>query len=202
MSDESPKPCCSSPETEPTATRSNAPIWIIVVTLLMLFVGGYYFDQHSGWFNAKVYQPYASVEQLETYQPKSGEAAALARGKAVYESVCGICHGSNGMGKPGQAPVLAGSEWVQAKGFNRLAHIPLAGVSGPMQVAGKDWSLSMAAMGAALPDDDLAAVLTYIRSAWGNKAEPVTGDDVKKIRASLGKAPAPMSADQLMKMSE
>ena len=61
---------------------------------------------------------------------------------------------------------MAGSEWVVAKGVNRLAHIPLAGLAGPIQVAGKEWSLNMAAMGAALPDDSLAAVLTYIRSSW------------------------------------
>ena len=202
MSDESNKACCSSGEGEPTATRSAAPIWIIVVTLLLLFVGGYYFDRHSGWFNPKLYEPYTSTEQLESFQPKSGEAAARARGKVVYDSVCGICHAPDGLGKPGQAPPLAGSEWVVAKGFNRLAHITLAGVSGPLKVAGKDWNLNMAAMGAALPDDDLAAVLTYIRISWGNKAGVVTGDDLKAIRASLGKKGLPLTQEQLMQLSE
>ena len=84
------------------------------------------------------------------------------------------------MGKPGQAPPLAGSEWVNAKGVNRLAHIPLAGLNGPLKVEGKEWNLNMAAMGAALSDADLAAVLTYIRTSWGNKAGEVTADDVKK----------------------
>ncbi len=190
------------PTGEPTATRSTAPMWIIVVTLILLFVGGYYFDQHSGWFDAKVYAPYASAVTLEDYQPKSGEAAARARGKAVYESVCGICHGPDGLGKPGQAPALAGSEWVLTKGANRLAHIPLMGIAGPITVAGKDWNLNMAAMGAALPDDDLAAVLSYIRNSWGNQAGTITGDDIKKIRAAVGQNPQPMSADQLMKIPE
>lgn len=199
MSDENKS--CSNPGGEPTATRSSAPMWIIVVTLILIFVGGYYFDQHSGWFDKKVYAPYQSAEQLDAYQPKSGEAAALARGKMVYESVCGICHGVDGMGKPGQAPLLAGSEWVTAKGFNRLAHIPLMGVGGLIKVGGKDWNMNMAAMGAALPDDDLAAVLTYIRGAWGNKASPVTGDDIKKIRAGMG-APKMMTHDMLMAMPE
>lgn len=200
MSDEN-KSSSNPSGSEPTATRSTAPMWIIVTTLVLLFVGGYYFDQHSGWFNKQVYAPYGSAEQLEAYQPKSGEAAALARGKVVYESVCGICHGADGLGKPGQAPLLAGSEWVTAKGFNRLAHIPLMGVSGPIQVAGKDWNMNMAAMGAALPDDDLAAVLTYIRGAWGNKASPVTGEDIKKIRANMG-SPKMMTGETLMAMPE
>ena len=186
---------------EPVVTRSAAPMWIIVTTLVLLFLGGYYFDKHSGWFNKNIYAPYSNAEELDAYQPKSGEAAARARGKAVYDSVCGICHGVDGAGKPGQAPELAGSEYVNEKGFHRLAHIPLMGLTGPIQVGGKDWNLSMAAMGAALSDDDLAAVLTYIRSSWGNKASPVTGDDIKKIRASLG-APKPLTKEELMALPE
>ena len=201
MSDEN-KSTGTSSDGEPTASRSAAPMWIIVVTLLLLFVGGYYFDQHSGWFDKNIYAPYSSPEQLELYQPKSGAAAALARGKGVYDSVCGICHGADGMGKPGQAPGLAGSEWVITKGFNRLAHIPLAGLNGPIQVQGKDWNLAMAAMGAALPDDSLAAVLTYIRGAWGNKASAVSAEDIQKIRAALGKSPAALTAEQLKALPE
>ncbi len=187
---------------EPVATRSAAPMWIIVTTLVLLFIGGIYFDRHSGWFNPKVYAPYTSAENLEGFQPQSGAAAALARGKKTYEAVCGICHGPDGLGKPGQAPPLAGSEWVVAKGFNRLAHIPLMGLAGNIKVAGKDWSMNMAAMGAALPDDDLAAVLTYIRSAWGNQASAVEGDDIKKIRSGMGGGSQPMTHDMLMAMPE
>ncbi|MEI6074043.1 MAG: cytochrome c [Verrucomicrobiota bacterium] len=201
MSDEN-SSCPTPSGGEPTSTRSAAPMWIIVATLVLLFLGGYYFDQHSGWFNPKVYAPYPNAEALGAYQPMSGDAAALARGKTVYESVCGICHGADGLGKPGQAPALAASELVITKGFNRLAHIPLAGLNGPIKVCGKDWSMAMAAMGAALPDDDLAAVLTYIRGAWGNKAGPVTGDDIKKIRAEIGKAPQVMTGDMMMKLPE
>jgi mono/diheme cytochrome c family protein len=187
---------------EPTATRSTVPIWIFALTLVLIYLGAVYFDHHSGWFDAKVYSPYENPEQLEAYQPKSGAAAMLARGKQVYEQVCGLCHGTDGLGKPGQAPPLAGSEFVNAKGFQRLAHIPLSGVSGDIKVEGKDWSMSMAAMGAALSDSDLASVLTYIRSSWGNKAEAVTADEVKQVRASVSKSPGSMTGDQLMKMPE
>jgi mono/diheme cytochrome c family protein len=196
------QPCCSPENGEPSATRSAAPMWIIVVTLALLFFGGVYLDSHGGWFNARVYPPYVSADNLENFQPKSGAASMLARGKTVYESVCGICHGADGLGKPGQAPQLAASEWVVTPGFNRLAYIPLTGLTGPVSVAGKDWNLSMAAMGAALSDGDLAAVLTYIRSAWGNKASPVTGEDIKKIRAAVSKNPQPMTREQLMQVKE
>ncbi len=192
----------SSGNAEPTATRSPAPMWIIVVTLALLFLGFVFFDKHSGWFDAKIYAPYSSPEQLEAFQPKSGAAAAAAQGKKVYEAVCGICHGVDGLGKPGQAPPLAGSEWVITKGINRLAHIPLAGVSGTLTVEGKEWNLNMAAMGAALSDADLAAVITYMRTAWGNKVGEVTADDVKKVRDAMGGHAQPLTGDQLKTMPE
>ncbi len=178
------------------------PIWIIMTTFVLMFLGAIYFDRHSGWFDRQVYGPYASTSELEEYQPKSGAAAAAAQGRRVYDTVCGVCHGTDGMGKPGQAPALAGSEWVNTKGFHRLALIPLAGLNGPLQVGGKDWSMAMAPMGAALSDADLAAVLTYIRNSWGNSASAVTADDIKPIRASLGGRPQPLTGEQLKSMPE
>ena len=187
---------------EPTAARSHVPMWILLLLLVLLYLGGIYFDRQSGWFDKQVYSPYANAAMVEAYQPKSGAAAALAQGKKVYESVCGTCHGVDGLGKPGQAPPLAGSQWVMAKGVTRLIHIPLAGVNGPLSVSGKDWNMAMAAMGAGLPDADLAGVLTYIRGAWGNGMGEVTAEDVKAVRDSLGARPQMMTHDMLMAMPE
>lgn len=199
MSDEPKSPL---PNPEPTAARSPLPIWILVVLLALLYLGGIFFDRHSGWFDKRVYSPYANAAMLDSYQPKSGAAAALAQGKKTYEAVCGTCHGTDGLGKPGQAPLLAGSEWVIAKGYNRLAHIPLVGISGPIQVGGKEWNMAMAAMGAALSDADLANVLTYIRNSWGNKADEITADQIKAVRASIGANLSPMTRDMLMAIPE
>jgi mono/diheme cytochrome c family protein len=201
MSDEK-KSCPITPDSEPTATHSTVPIWIFLLTLALLFGGGIYFDKHSGWFDAKVYAPYVSAEELDLYQPKSGAAAFLAQGKKTYETVCGICHGTDGLGKPGQFPPLAGSEWVNAKDFKRLAQIPLDGLSGSVHVKGQEWNASMAAMGAALSDADLAAVLTYIRSSWGNKADAVTADDLKSVRAAVAGKPAINGEQQLNTIPE
>jgi mono/diheme cytochrome c family protein len=201
MSDE-PKISDSRPSAEPTATRPTVPMWIFSLTLVLIYLGAVYFDHHGGWFSSQVYAPYKNAEELDLYQPKSGAAALLAQGRHSYERTCSACHGADGLGKPGQAPPLAGSEWVNAKGISRLAHIPLTGVSGDIKVEGKDWNMSMAAMGAALSDSDLAAVLTYIRGSWGNKGEPVTADDVKKVRATIGAQTQPMSGDLMMKMPE
>jgi mono/diheme cytochrome c family protein len=203
MSDE-PKSCSTESNAEPTAARSHLPMWILVVTLVLLYVGGIYFDRHSGWFDQQVYSPYANAAMLDSYQPKSGAAAVLAQGKKNYEAICGICHGPDGLGKSGQAPPLAGSEWVIAKGHNRLARIPLLGLNGPITIKGEQMSFpsGMAAMGAALSDADLAAVLTYIRSSWGNKAGEVTADDIKAVRASIGARPQPVTVEQLKALPE
>jgi cytochrome c oxidase cbb3-type subunit 2 len=135
-------------------------------------------------------------------QAGPGEDATFARGRVVYGSLCGLCHGNDGLGKPGQVPPLAGSEWVNARGVQRLARIALAGINGKIQAEGKDWNLSMAAMGAALPDADLAAVLTFIRQSWGNQAGAVTADEVQAVRAALGARPQPMTGEQLKSMPE
>ena len=204
MSDELKSSMSPSPDAEPTATRSTVPIWIIVLTLMLLFLGMVYFDHHGGWFDSQVYGPYASAEQLEAYQPKSGAAALLAVGKQKYEQNCGICHGLDGMGKTAQAPPLAGSEWVNAKGLNRLIRIPLAGLNGPVVVKGETMTFGsgMVGIGQAMSDADLAAVLTYIRSSWGNKQSPVTADDVKAVRANLGARPQPLTSDALKALPE
>lgn len=175
---------------QPHPPHLTVPIWIIALALVLIFLGGVYFDHHSGWFDARVYAPYGNAGQLDLYQPKSGAAAFLARGKTVYDTICATCHNPDGLGKPGQAPPLAGSEWVNAKGFHRLAQIPERGLNGEVTVKGQKWNLSMAAMGAGLSDSDLAAVLTYIRGSWGNKGGPVTADDVKAIRAKIAGHPS------------
>jgi mono/diheme cytochrome c family protein len=203
MSDET-KSCSAPSGNEPVAARSHLPMWILVVMLVLLYLGGIYFDRHSGWFDKEVYSPYASAAMLDAYQPKSGAAEVLARGKKNYEQFCGVCHGVDGLGKPGQSPPLAGSEWVMAKGVQRLSHIPLTGLNGPITVKGQQMNFAngMVAIGAAMSDSDLASVLTYIRSAWGNNMGEVTADDVKAARAAVGAHAQPMSADQMMKLPE
>jgi len=190
--------CCSKHDSEPTASRKPVPVWLFVLTLVLLFLGAVYFDHYSGWFDKQVYAPYASAEELAFYQPKSGAASVAAHGRAVYETVCGLCHSNDGLGKPNQAPPLAGSEWV-SKDVTSLARVPLAGLNGPIQVAGHEWNLAMAPMGAGLSDADLAAVLSYIRTSWGNNSGAVTADEMKAARAAIsGNAP---SAEALAKMT-
>ncbi len=177
-------------ERESSGGGFAVPVWIFCLALLLLFAGGVYFDENSGWFNAQVYAPYTDVNEVEAYQPVSGAAAVLAQGKHTYDTICAACHGPDGAGKPGQAPPLAGSEWVNAAGHQRIVEIPQLGLNGQVTVEGQSWNLSMAPMGAGLSDSDLAAVLTYVRSSWGNKGEAISADDVKAVRAGIAGHPA------------
>lgn len=180
---------------EPRAGDTAVPVWLIIVLFVLLYWGMVYFDQHSGWFNPHIYTPYRSADELALYQPPTG-GPDLMRGRAVYENICGLCHNNDGMGKPGQAPPFVGSEFVLGSP-NRMIRIPLAGLAGPVQVAGQQWNLAMPAMGAALPDDDLAAVLTYIRQSWGNKASAITPEQVKAVRTEVGSRTQPWTVEQL-----
>jgi mono/diheme cytochrome c family protein len=191
MNDE-PKNSNPQPAAEPKATRPAVPMWILILMLTLLYLGAVYFDHHGGWFDPQIYSPYKSADELDSYQPKSGAAAMLAQGKKTYDLICAACHGNDGMGKPNIAPPLAGSEWVNSKDDKRLAMIPQLGLNGTITVKGQQMSFpsGMAAMGAMLSDSDLAAVLTYVRSSWGNKAEAVTADDVKSVRAAIAGHPA------------
>lgn len=182
----------------PATGAAAVPVWLFFLLFVLLFWGMYYFDQHSGWFNPQVYAPYKSLTDLQRFQPVMG-SGNLERGRAVYENVCALCHNVDGSGKPNQAPPLAGSEWVTGD-VVRLIHIPLAGVQGPMTVKGQQWNLAMPAMGAALPDEDVAAVLTYMRQSWGNKASEVTTEQVAKVRQELGGRTQPYTAPELMKI--
>jgi mono/diheme cytochrome c family protein len=180
---------------EPRASAAPVPVSLFVLLFVLLYWAMLYFDRNSGWFSPQVYSPYRSVADLQLYQPPTG-GVDLARGKIVYENICALCHNPDGNGKPNQAPPLAGSEWVLGNP-NRLVRIPLAGLAGPIAIKGENWNLAMPAMGAALSDDDLAAVLTYMRQSWGNKAAEITAEQVKTIRGQVGNRTQPWTGGEL-----
>lgn len=113
------------------------------------------------------------------------DPAVMAVGKAQY-LICGACHGQNGEGSP-IAPPLAGSEWVTGPVSN-LIRIQLRGLEGPIKVAGKEYNFpgGMAALNYQT-DEQVAAVITYVRNSFGNKASAVTADQVKALRGEVGK---------------
>ena len=123
-------------------------------------------------------------------------SAQGADGKQVFSTTCAACHQVTGEGVPGVYPPLAGSEWVNGDEA-KVVRILLHGVTGPIEVAGETFNSMMPPWGATLKDADIAAVLTYVRSTWGNKGTPITAAKVASIRAATTSRTTPWTAAEL-----
>ena len=132
---------------------------------------------------------------LAALLPAAAHAPA-ADGKKVYSSTCAACHQPTGQGASGTYPPLAGSEIVTGDEA-KLIRVVLHGLTGEIEVQGETFNGAMPAWGPTLKDDDIAAVLTYVRSAWGNKAAPVTPATVAQIRAATKARTSPWTAAEL-----
>ena len=116
--------------------------------------------------------------------------------------LCAACHGPDGKGLNAgtpmpMAPPLAGSALANAGDGEVMAAIIINGI----QKEDTKYLGMMAPLGAILPDDQLAAIITYVRSAFGNTASAVTVDQVKEWRAAYANKPmwARAKLDQLVK---
>ncbi len=109
----------------------------------------------------------------------STTVAAAGPGAAVYSTNCSGCHGASGMGQAGVFPPLAKNDVVTGdKG--KVITILLKGLNNvPIVVNGSKYAGVMPAWKGTLKDADIAAVLTYIRSSWGNSAPAITEAEVK-----------------------
>ncbi len=103
-------------------------------------------------------------------------------GKKVYEEFCLSCHQEDGMGVSGMNPPLSQTEWVSGD-KTRLIKTVLNGMQTPIQINGESFHNPMPSH-AFLTDQQIADVLTYIRSNFGNKYPAVTAAEVKTARAS------------------
>ena len=180
--------------------------------LLLLFFGsalimfcGTYIGRHAGRFDVSVFN--------ENVSPRAAGAAAAAApvdpvvlGKKLFnDGACNTCHQATGVGQPGVIPPLVESEWVNGS-EERVARIVLYGLKDPIKVKGANYNSVMPAFGKGVPasmknwrDDQIAAVLTYIRQEWGNKAGPITAEKVAEIHNKEG-ARGQMTATELEKL--
>lgn len=191
---------------EPQAARRAVPVWLFVLLFLLLWWGMVSFDLNGGWFNPEVYAPYRSFDEVRDLQPVI-EGPDPNAGRVVFERICALCHNADGAGKPGQAPPLAGSDWVIAAGPSRVIRIPVLGLTGPIVVSGKpyDFPAGMTPIAPTrdmMSDEMLANVLTYIRGAWGNHASPVTVDQVAAVRNELGTRATQATVKELLSLPE
>ena len=108
-----------------------------------------------------------------------GYSQNAAKGKAVYAKTCIACHQATGAGVPSAFPPLAKSDYLNAD-VNRAIKQVIKGSNGPITVNGKKYSTPMPAQ--PLNDQEIADVLTYVYSNWGNSKKVVTVAMVKAQR--------------------
>jgi mono/diheme cytochrome c family protein len=165
------------------------PIGILFTLSALILFAGTYLNRYTGHYSPLIFN--------ETAKPSSTEPAAvkidpLVLGKKQFDTVCVTCHQATGLGMPGIYPPLAGSEWVNGSP-ERIIRIVLYGLKGDVHVEGHDFNA------AAMPvfgqvagsaynwnDEKIAAVLTYVRQAFGNKSGPITTDQVGAVHKAVG----------------
>ena len=126
------------------------------------------------------------------------------KGKAIYakEGYCVTCHQADGGGlSPSGFPGLIGTKWVLGND-ERLIKIVLKGIMGPIEVNGNKYAgqVPMTPFGGMLSDEEVAAVLTYVRNAFGNKAPAILPEKVKAVRESEKNKKGFYSPDELLKL--
>jgi mono/diheme cytochrome c family protein/glucose/arabinose dehydrogenase len=140
----------------------------------------------------------AVLERIE-YPGKAGvavlppltpdERLRFDKGRQVYSNICQACHMPDGRGQTRVAPSLVGSSLVLAPG-EVTARILLQGKEGTIGL--------MPPLGGVLSDDDVAAVLTYIRRDWGQTGSPVDASTVRNVRGLTADRRRPWTTEELL----
>ena len=122
----------------------------------------------------------------------SAEQARFDAGQQVYHSLCEACHQPDGRGREKLAPSLVGSELALAQD----------GIPVRILMNGKEGTVGlMPPLGATLNDEQVAAVLTYVRRAWGHAGTPVTPERVKEVRGQTADRSKPWTNDELLRLA-
>ena len=160
--------------------ESNRPLpWFLVMSLGAMAMWGAFYIYSTPSGDDSSYGDQRTVASLRPPVVLAGAASAI-DGKQVFGAKCVACHQGSGLGVAGVFPPVAASEWVIGD-EKILANILLHGINGEMIVKGNTYKGAMPAW-KSLSDDELAAVLTYIRSDWGNAAPPIKAETIKNQR--------------------
>ncbi|MDB6074380.1 MAG: nitrite reductase, copper-containing [Verrucomicrobiaceae bacterium] len=148
---------------------------------------------YSGKQDDRIYQlegsAIQSIAQASTQlPPAANKDERIARGKTTYNSVCFACHQPEGQGIPKAFPPLAKSDYLNAD-HERAISTVLHGLQGKVTVNGETYESIMPQLG--MNDEQVANVLTYIYSQWGNKGIEIMPDLVKQIRSKVASVAVP-----------
>lgn len=129
-----------------------------------------------------------TLAKLKASIPVKADPKIMALGREIYmrESHCVTCHQVHGQGLPNLYPPIDGTLWTNGN-EDRLISLALDGMHGTIEVKGKRYSSPpvppMTGFRQLLNDQEIAAVLTYVRNSWSNRSKPVDPGQVARIRA-------------------
>ncbi|HWP37045.1 MAG TPA: copper-containing nitrite reductase [Gemmatimonadales bacterium] len=142
---------------------------------------------YSGRQSEGIYRPEGGAVQVVPGAPALAMARSkderVAFGQRVFDQNCAACHQRNGAGLPPAFPPLAQSDFLNAD-KRRAIRVLISGLQGPITVNGANYNGVMPAL--RLDDDDIANVLTYVYSQWGNAGHDVTPAEVRAVRRQVG----------------
>ena len=150
-------------------------------------------------FNSLQYLDDADVRAMAIYLKSLAEGSPLAPettsipapesslllhfGQTVYDARCASCHGADGRGKPPEYPPLAANPSIQMESAVNPIRMVLNG-GFPPGTAGNPRPFGMPPFAQSLSDDEVAAVVTYIRAAWGNRGSAVSSRQANELRSA------------------
>jgi mono/diheme cytochrome c family protein len=176
---------------EPRIGREPLSLWLIAIYGLAVFFGGAYLGRYAGNFSGDGLDYLGGAPRVASKGTGGGageqptELTPFEKGAKIYSANCATCHQANGLGVAGQYPPLDGSDIVNG-GARRHVMIVLKGLQGPVTVKGQRYgSAVMQPWEKTLTNEKIADVVTYERSAWGNKGTPVTAEGVAALRSEL-----------------
>jgi mono/diheme cytochrome c family protein len=188
-------------QAEPQDGHEPVSLWLLAVFFATLLAGGYYLGAYSGRFDSTVFDERVGGGPIAA-KSKGGDQVTVAQGdkpdigKRIYRQ-CAACHQASGVGQAGLYPSLVGSK-IANGGGGRAVRMVLYGAQGPWQAASGNVNGVMTPFGPLLKDDEIAAVLTYVRSSWGSTAGPITKEQVAAVREATKGRTASWTFDELM----
>jgi len=173
-----------SRSSDPRPMRRTANIWTagFLITAVLALVTGLYLHEHRVANIQRDQEPDTHNLAGARGTTEDADRASPPDGRGVFAANCVACHQTDGEGIAGLYPPLARSEWVVGP-EGRVVRILLDGLSGNVSARGAKFNSVMPAFRGLLGDEEIAAVLTFVRASWNNNAEAVSAQSVRVIRS-------------------
>ena len=160
-------------------------------------------DRRDGASSANGRRVEEKKEEVTKTDLKGKDLDLFLKGKAIYarDGYCNTCHQPDGKGLSASGfPPIAGTPWVTGS-KERLIKLVLNGLHGPIEVLNQKYGgqVPMTPFRGLLNDEEVAAVITYVRNSFGNKASVVSGEEVQKVREATKGKSGFYAPDELLK---